>query len=122
MARRKDSRKEYQRIHDQSISEIELQRSLIEVAEMFGWKCHHENDSRRSNPGLPDLICAHPRHGIVFIELKSERGYLRQPQKAWRDVLIAGGVPYYVFRPRDRFVADDLFREGKFPPADGYCR
>lgn len=117
---RKDERLPYQKIHDASISEAALQKSLIEVARLHGWTTHHETDSRRSDPGLPDLICVHPDHGVVFIELKSEKNYLRPEQKAWRDVLTAAGAWYYVFRPRDRFVADSLFIEGEFPPMEDY--
>ena len=116
----KDTRQPYQRIHDRSISEAALQKSLIEVAELHNWLVWHDNDSRRNNAGLPDLICAHPSHGVCFIELKSERGYLRPEQKLWRDTLIMAGAKYYVFRPRDRFVADDLFARGEWPPMKEY--
>lgn len=117
-----DTRKEYQRIHDRSISEQAFQNSLVEVAEYHRWQVHHETDSRRSKPGLPDLICAHPEHGVVFVELKSERGYLRPEQKEWRDVLVAGGARYYVFRPRDRFVADAMFARGEWPDMEKYLK
>ena len=116
----RDTRSEYQRIHDRSISEAALQKSLVEVAEMYGWQLHHEVDSRRSKPGLPDLICAHHKHGVVFIELKSERGYLKPEQRVWRDTLVAAGARYYVFRPRDRFVADAMFARGEMPPMENY--
>lgn len=81
---------------------------------------HHETDSRWSYAGFPDLVCAHPDHGLVFIELKSETGSLSSDQYDWRDYLVATGVRYYVFRPRDRFVADDLFAKGVFPPMERY--
>lgn len=116
----RDNRLPYQKIHDESISEAAFQRSLVEVAELHGWKIHHETDSRRSNPGLPDLVCAHPEFGVVFMELKAEKKYLRPAQKDWRDTLVAAGANYYVFRPRDRFVADDLFAKGLFPPMEEY--
>lgn len=115
-------RSEYQRIHDRSISEDALQRSLIEVAEIHGWAWHHETDSRRSKAGFPDLVFAHMTHGVCFIELKSERGYLKPAQKEWRDVLVAGGARYYVFRPRDRFIADALFARGEWPPMADYLK
>ena len=116
------ARTEYQRIHDRSISEAAFQRSLIEVAEMHGWSWHHEEDSRRSKAGFPDVVLCHPVHGLVFVECKSERGYLKPAQKEWRDVLVMAGVRYYVFRPRDRFVADALFTRGEFPPREDFTR
>ena len=115
-----DTRSEYQKIHDRSISEAALQKSLIEVAEMHGWSWHHETDSRRSKAGFPDLVCVHPHHGLVFLELKSERGYLSPEQKEWRDVLVMAGVRYYVFRPRDRFIADRMFTHGEWPDMREY--
>lgn len=115
-----DTREPYQKIHDGTISEKALQNSLLEVATMHGWLVHHEEDSRWSFPGFPDLICAHPEHGVVYIELKTETNSLDPDQYDWRDYLVAGGSRYYVFRPRDRFVADELFIRGTFPPMERY--
>ncbi|MCV0404527.1 MAG: VRR-NUC domain-containing protein [Chloroflexi bacterium] len=117
---KRDTRMPYQRIHDESISEHALQKSLLEMAVRGRWLVHHETDSRKSNAGFPDLVCVHPDHGLVVIELKSERGYLAPDQYDWRDYLVAAGVRYYVFRPRDRFVADELFINGVFPEMEGY--
>lgn len=118
--RKRDTRLPYQRIHDESISEEALQKSILEVAMMHGWLVHHETDSRWSNAGFPDLACAHPDHGHCFIELKTEHGSLQPDQYDWRDYLVASGARYYVFRPRDRFIADRLFQFGEWPDMEGY--
>lgn len=74
---------------------------MAQVAQAFtlhGWKTYHVYDSRRSAPGFPDLVCAHKRHGVLFIELKGEKGKLTKPQDEWLDVL---GPRAYCFRPSD---------------------
>lgn len=117
---KRDTRQPYQRIHDESISEHALQKSILDVAIRGQWLVHHETDSRKSNAGFPDLICTHPKHGLVVIELKSETNNLGPDQYDWRDYMVASGVRFYVFRPRDRFVADELFLNGVFPPMEDY--
>lgn len=37
---------------------------------------------RLSEPGLPDLLCYHPREGIRLLEVKMPAGKLTAPQKA----------------------------------------
>ena len=122
MTTRTDTRSDARKMLDRQTSEAAFQRSLLEVADMFGWSTHHEVDSRRSNAGLPDLICAHPVHGVCFIELKAEGKYLRPEQKEWRDVLTAAGARFYVLRPRDRDVAERLFMRGEWPNPQEYSR
>lgn len=117
---KRDTREPYQRIHDESISEYQLQIMLMETGLNVGWLIHHETDSRKSYPGFPDLVCVHPRYGIVYIELKAERGYLDQDQYDWRDYLVSAGANYYVFRPRDRHVATAMLETGEYPPMEAY--
>lgn len=118
--RLKDSRLPYQKIHDRSISESALQDSILAGAAAHGWLVHHETDSRRSYAGFPDLVLVHPKHGIGFFELKAESGSLQPDQFSWRDYLVKAGARYYVFRPRDRFVVDELLATGQWPEMEGY--
>lgn len=118
----RDQRSDARRLLDQYMDENTLQASVIALAERAGWLIHHETDSRRSKPGLPDLICAHPIHGTVFIELKTETGKLRPAQMRWRTTLIANGSRYYVFRPRDRDVLDHLLLTGTYPNPKDYAK
>lgn len=55
---------------------------VIKLAKYLGWLVYHTHDSRRSEPGFPDLIMI--RNGqLVVAELKSAKGKLTHEQKAW---------------------------------------
>lgn len=62
--------------------EKELQSSLIELARSLGYRVYHTHDSRRSEPGFPDLILVRDRR-LVAIECKSATGKLSPEQIAW---------------------------------------
>lgn len=82
------------------MTERQLQDAVIEAAKTFGWLTYHTHDSRRSNPGFPDLVLA--RNGeVLFVELKSEKGRLRPEQAAWHDALDDGWQEVHVWRPAD---------------------
>lgn len=69
-------------------SEKDFQNAIVELAEACGWLTFHVADSRRCNPGWPDLALCHPvRHILLIIENKTERGRLRPEQKVWLDAL-----------------------------------
>jgi hypothetical protein len=53
------------------------------------------------NTGFPDLCLAHAEYGAVFAELKSANGRLGPEQFAWRDVLLAGGQRWHLWKPAD---------------------
>jgi hypothetical protein len=77
------------------------------MAGYLGWTVWHDNDSRRNDPGLPDLLCVHPERGVVWLELKTERGRLRKEQRWWLDLLTMAGARAFVARPSQ---ADDVER------------
>ena len=99
------------------MTEAELQEAIVELAQRTGWTVDFVPDwfwrlafasmkrQRRGNrqwspPGKPDLTLL--REGeLVFMELKSERGTVRKPQRAWLDLLeTVPGIAAYVIRPR----------------------
>lgn len=88
-------------------SEREFQRWVIELATLCGWMTYHTHDSRRSQPGYPDLTLLRGKR-LLFIELKTEMGALRPEQREWQAALLtiaeaSGGVlSYYTWRPSDR--------------------
>lgn len=95
-------------ILDRAISEEAFQRQITDLATICGWLWHHVPDSRRSNPGYPDLVLCHPRHGrIVFVEVKTERGRVSHAQHVWGGALRSAGCDHRVWRPRhwDEVVA-----------------
>lgn len=77
-------------------SEAQFQAAVIEYATVCGWLIYHTHDSRRSNPGFPDLVLC--RSGaVIFVELKSQKGRVSAAQQHWLDAL-----PHTrVWRPSD---------------------
>ena len=37
------------------LNEKKFQSQVVRIAKVFGWLCYHTYDSRRSEPGFPDL-------------------------------------------------------------------
>ena len=67
---------------------------------MNRWQEYHVYDSRRSTPGWPDLVLARPP-GILFAELKLDRGRVSREQTYWIELLRSCGQEVHVWRPRD---------------------
>jgi hypothetical protein len=83
-----------------ALSEREWQWQVVRLARLRGWATYHTFDSRRSDPGYPDLtLCRGSR--LVFAELKTDRGRLRPEQVAWLSRLRAAGAEVHVWKPRD---------------------
>lgn len=91
------------------MTEHELQRTIIEAARMFGWFCAHFRAAKTSKgwrtpveadgAGFPDLCLVRER--VIFAELKSAKGKLRQEQSEWLTKLRAAGQEVHVWRPQD---------------------
>lgn len=72
------------------MTEAELMTCVTDALEWGHWMWHHETDSRRSRPGLPDLIAAHPATGrILHLELKTAKGKVSGTQWEWLTALHA---------------------------------
>jgi hypothetical protein len=86
-------------------TERAFERAVVEYVQLLGWRVYHTYDSRRSNPGFPDLVLV--RDGFaLFIELKAEKGRVSIAQQEWIDALdlVAGEtdrVGVFVWRPSD---------------------
>lgn len=88
------------------LTEKQWQQQVVDLAKQLGWRRpYHTHDSRRSEPGFPDLTLVRDR--VIFLELKREKGRLTEPQKDWLRALDAAGAEVYVARPRD---LEDLAR------------
>lgn len=79
-------------------TERAFQASVVRYARLMGWSTYHTHDSRRSDPGFPDLVLVR-RPRVVFAELKAERGRVRPAQRAWIAELRACGQAVYLWRP-----------------------
>lgn len=83
-------------------TEAEFQRQIVELAELRGWWWHHIPDSRRDNPGRPDLLLVHPeKRRVLFLEVKSERGRVTLAQSRMIEALDGGRTRAAVVRPSD---------------------
>lgn len=66
------------------MTEAELQSTIVEAMTWGGWIVHHETDSRRTNPGWPDLVAIHARTGkLLVLELKRSAGKTTEAQRRW---------------------------------------
>ena len=83
------------------MTESEFQTAVVELARWTGWLVFHDYDSRRNTAGFPDLVLVHPQRGVLFCELKTEKGVVSGAQQRWLDTLTAAGAESYVWRPAD---------------------
>lgn len=98
---------------DKQVTELAWQKSIIELAEEYcGWLVFHDQDSRKNNPGFPDLVMAHHRHGVVYLECKTEDGKVRREQRLWIWTLQQAGEVAAIVRPSDRDWVDRIIRDG----------
>lgn len=75
-----------QALADASLSpgEAAFQIMVLELAEDLGYSLrYHTHDSRRSEPGFPDLTLVRPRDRLVFLELKIGRKQPTARQREW---------------------------------------
>ena len=64
------------------VKEADFQAAVIELAELQGWRVFHPHDSRKSQPGFPDLTMV--RDGrLIFAELKTNTGKITADQAIW---------------------------------------
>ena len=101
-----------------ALSEKEFQNKVIALAIMYGWRVTHFRASQvggkwmtaiQGHSGFPDICMAHADKGLVFAELKTERGKLDPAQVNWLGTLAATGAEAYCWRPSDmQFITDRL--------------
>jgi hypothetical protein len=84
------------------LTERQFMAQVVAYAKLTGWRVYHTFDSRRSDPGFPDLVLCRARHPpprVVFAELKAQRTPVTDDQRAWIDELRACGQEAYIWRP-----------------------
>lgn len=95
---------EYHANQAKTISEDKFQALVIAYAKRQGWIVYHTHDSRRSEPGYPDLHLVHAgRRLSIFRELKTQKGKTTSAQDTWLAALAAAGHDVAVWRPSDWF-------------------
>ncbi len=89
------------------VLEAPWMNQVIETAEWLGFLAYHVYDSRKDNPGFPDIWCVGKPGGrnagrLVVIETKTETGVLTSDQLAWLGALaMVRTVEVMTARPRD---------------------
>lgn len=82
-------------------SEAAFQQQLVQLAAFYGWDLvYHTHDSRRSQPGFPDLVLVREPE-ILFVEVKTQTGRVRPEQARWISALTACGLEALIVRPAD---------------------
>jgi signal-transduction protein with cAMP-binding, CBS, and nucleotidyltransferase domain len=84
---------------DASMTEEEWLQQVRELARLKGWRIYHTRDSRRSDPGFPDLVLVRGDR-LIFAELKREKGRLTESQRTWLAAL-EETAETHVWRPSD---------------------
>jgi hypothetical protein len=87
------------------VSEKIWMDQVITLAKMNGWQVFHPTPHqvrpgvfRSDGVGFPDLVLAHRERGLIFAELKTERGKMSAAQKVW-GLSIAPHAEWYMWRP-----------------------
>lgn len=101
---------EYNTMQATTMTESALQNAIIAQALRKGWLIYHTYDSRRSQPGFPDLTLVHPGHGLLLFR-ETQKGTTTAQQKKWLAALAAAGQDAKVWRPIDWYenrIDDEL--------------
>ena len=92
--------------------ERDFQRMVQDAAGYLGFMTYHTHDSRRSNPGWPDLVLL-KQGRMICLELKTEKGRIRPEQEVWiAELAQVPGVTARIVRPSDLDEILTLLQEG----------
>jgi hypothetical protein len=98
------------------ISEQAFLQQVKSLAYIYGWAFHHQAPMRtpRGNiitggsVGFPDIVMAHKIRGVIFAELKTDKGKTTAAQDDWLERL-QPHVECYLWRPCDiEFISTRL--------------
>lgn len=79
------------------MTEAQFLQAVLDLARTTGWMAHHCRPALnrsgkwstpiQGNAGFPDLVLAHPKRGVIFAELKSDKGRVTPDQRGWLNTL-----------------------------------
>ena len=84
---------------DATMTEEQWLQQVRDLARLKGWLIYHTRDSRRRDPGVPDLVLVRGDR-LSFAELKREKGRRTESQRTWLSALDETAETY-VWRPSD---------------------
>jgi hypothetical protein len=102
--------------------ESDFLKAVTDLAAWCGWYVYHAtpaltpNGKWRThylgNAGFPDLVLVHRDKppGVIFAELKTERGKITPGQRAWLNMLDDAGAYAVTWRPQDWDEITDILR------------
>lgn len=90
------------------ISEASFLQQIKSLAFMYGWVVHHSQPSMTrtgryittGSTGFPDIVMVHQERGLIFAELKTEKGKTSKAQDLWLRSLNPH-AECYLWRPSD---------------------
>lgn len=91
-------------------SEAQFQAAVIKLAKVLGYRVYHTYDSRRSEPGFPDLVLVKQRR-ILFLECKRQGGRATRAQKEWMTALNGCQTETYFVYPTSMTFLARLLQE-----------
>ena len=91
-----------------AMSEASFQAQVKALAFQFGWSMHHSQPSMTrtgryittGSTGFPDIVMAHVERGLIFAELKTDKGKPSEAQLGWLRTLHPH-AECYLWRPND---------------------
>jgi Holliday junction resolvase len=88
------------------LTEEQWQQRVVTFATLNGWRSYHTFDSRRSDPGFPDLVMI--RDGVLIVaELKTDKGKVTKAQMEWLALFASvqaqtnAEIGAYIWRPSE---------------------
>ena len=96
----------------EAVKESYFQNQVIMLAKLHGWLVMHTRAVEirpgvwktplTGHPGFPDLVLCHQRgRGLIFAELKADKGRLSDSQELWLQAINENGAEHHVWRPKD---------------------
>ena len=96
----------------EAVKESYFQNQVIMLAKLHGWLVMHTRAVEirpgvwktplTGHPGFPDLVLCHQRgRGLIFAELKADKGRLSDSQELWLQAINENGAEHVVWRPKD---------------------
>lgn len=82
------------------LKESAFQARVVAMAKANGWEIYHTHDSRRSEPGFPDLVLIRGRV-LLVAELKVKRNKTTAAQERWLELFRGVGARVFLWRPED---------------------
>lgn len=79
-------------------TEKAFQDLVTKIARGHGWKVWHHPDSRRTEPGWPDLAFLRPPH-FFLAELKTTKGKISSSQAVTIQGLRNSNIEVHIWRP-----------------------